>query len=230
MPPMQTWPFDVDTVTVTWGNVADGRGQSAPVVARITAVFTSESGAPLARILWGPTGFSYLPRTEALLAKPGVTRSAELPAVDQPGWFDPAGNAYSGWYYEVVLELGYGRELTVVTHRIQPVMGQATIALGELPDPTEVGKPTQVQVPAVLSVDGKTGHVTTAAGSAGGAGVEYAMPEPRATWTIPHKLGRRPVVSLYDDQGVEFDTDIVATASVVVVTFPEPTRGSAVLS
>lgn len=58
---------------------------------------------------------------------------------------------------------------------------------------------------------------------------EVEFPDPASTWTIPHNLGRRPGVSLYVNNE-PIDTDYEATDSLVVVTWPEPTAGSAVLT
>lgn len=50
-----------------------------------------------------------------------------------------------------------------------------------------------------------------------------------STWTIPHTLGRIPVVAVYVD-GHEVLADVSATDLAVTVTFPTPTAGTAVLT
>lgn len=62
-------------------------------------------------------------------------------------------------------------------------------------------------------------------------GTEYSQLSPLATWTVPvpATLGRRPNVTVYID-GEVVDTDISATSTQVVVTFPSPQTGTVVLS
>lgn len=52
---------------------------------------------------------------------------------------------------------------------------------------------------------------------------------PAATWTIPHTFGRLPVVATYLTTGEVVDTDLDADTTQVVLTFPAPTAGWAVL-
>lgn len=68
------------------------------------------------------------------------------------------------------------------------------------------------------------------AGDGSGA-FEYIQSTPLATWTIPVPLtmARRPNVDVYiADELV--DTDVTASTTQVVITFPSPQVGSAVLS
>jgi hypothetical protein len=64
---------------------------------------------------------------------------------------------------------------------------------------------------------------------AGGATVTHTQSTPLATWTIPHTLGRLPLVSVYV-AGSEVLADIDATSSSVTITFATPTSGVAVLA
>lgn len=58
----------------------------------------------------------------------------------------------------------------------------------------------------------------------------HVQSSPAATWTIPNTYARPVHVTLYDDDGVEFDTDVTVTSSFITLTFPAPTTGSVVLS
>jgi hypothetical protein len=60
-------------------------------------------------------------------------------------------------------------------------------------------------------------------------GLMHTQATPAATWTIPHLLGRLPVVATYLTSGEEVDTDLDATTDQVVITWPAPTAGWAVL-
>ncbi|GJE27935.1 hypothetical protein [Methylobacterium organophilum] len=67
--------------------------------------------------------------------------------------------------------------------------------------------------------------------SPGGSGAtERAQVTPAGTWIIPHGLGRRPIVTVYDTSGAEMLADVVATATTVTIVFAVPTAGSVVLA
>lgn len=52
-----------------------------------------------------------------------------------------------------------------------------------------------------------------------------------ATWTITHNLGQRPNVAVLDEDGNEVFADVDhASINQVVITFPTPFAGSAILS
>jgi hypothetical protein len=68
-------------------------------------------------------------------------------------------------------------------------------------------------------------------GEPGAEGVlpPFLFPTPIATWTIEHNLGRLPVVALYDASGHLQWVDPEVTESHVVVTWPFPVAGKAIL-
>lgn len=68
-------------------------------------------------------------------------------------------------------------------------------------------------------------------GLPGGSFYEHSQPTPAGTWTIPHNLGRRVHVSVFDASGTEVKTDVdQASVNTAVLTFGAPFSGSAVLS
>jgi hypothetical protein len=69
------------------------------------------------------------------------------------------------------------------------------------------------------------------AGAPGGSAYEHVQSTPAATWIITHNLGRFSHVSLLEDDGTEFEADVVhADINTVVVTFPSPHTGTAIVS
>ncbi len=81
----------------------------------------------------------------------------------------------------------------------------------------------------VLPVVGPQGP-PGASGISGTAGIEVPVTTPASTWLIPVTgFNRRPNVAIYVG-GEEVETDIVATSTLVTVTFPAPTAGTAVLT
>lgn len=69
------------------------------------------------------------------------------------------------------------------------------------------------------------------AGGGSGSDFVYNVPAnaPLGTWSILHPLGRIPIVQLYDLTGHPQIQDFVASESSVVVTWPYPVSGRAVM-
>lgn len=59
-------------------------------------------------------------------------------------------------------------------------------------------------------------------------GIIWDQSTPAATWTIQHSLGRNPDVTVYVDDEQVF-TDVEATSTHVVIVFPYPRAGVAIL-
>lgn len=60
-------------------------------------------------------------------------------------------------------------------------------------------------------------------------GVEFFQAQPSASWLIPHTFGRRPSITLYDENDREFLADVVGTSTTVLVELAYPMSGRAVL-
>lgn len=65
---------------------------------------------------------------------------------------------------------------------------------------------------------------------AGGSGIVWTQSTPSASWTIPHGLGRLPVVAVYDNAGNEILAEVFADSTHVAVIWPSAMTGSAVLT
>lgn len=89
---------------------------------------------------------------------------------------------------------------------------------------TVVELPPADPITVVLPVPGPRGP----AGTGAGGGLVHQQTTPSASWSIPHQLGRLPVVDLYV-AGELVEADVAADVSSVHVTFPTPTSGFAVL-
>lgn len=79
--------------------------------------------------------------------------------------------------------------------------------------------------PTMNALDARYGGVS------GDPGYEYVQASPLATWTIPVpvQMGRRPNVAVYV-AGEMVETDVTADSTQVILTFPEPVAGTAVLT
>lgn len=98
-----------------------------------------------------------------------------------------------------------------------PLPGNAPVAVG-----ATTGTPS-----AAIVERGPIGPEGPPGPPGANAGFEHTQSAPAATWIIPHALGRRPVVSVFDTAGNEIVTDIAATASVVSIAFAQATAGFA---
>lgn len=63
----------------------------------------------------------------------------------------------------------------------------------------------------------------------GSSGFVHTQNTPAATWIINHPLGRMPNIAVYI-AGELVDTDVVASTTVVTITFPLPAAGVAVIT
>jgi hypothetical protein len=73
-------------------------------------------------------------------------------------------------------------------------------------------------------------YTTNVTNGAGPQGFETTISVPAATWVIPHTLGRRPDVAVYDSAGMLMIADVQSSLLFTTVTFAVPTTGSVVLS
>ncbi len=67
-------------------------------------------------------------------------------------------------------------------------------------------------------------------GPTGASAYVHTQTTAAATWTIGHPIGRVPAVQVSLDSGETVDTDVSLSSTQVVITFPAPTSGVAVLT
>lgn len=80
--------------------------------------------------------------------------------------------------------------------------------------------------------EGGIGSGTGGQGTVIGGAIRYVHAVAAATWTFTHPLGRPPQVTVYVLDGdvlEEVETDVAATASQIVVTWPFPVAGELVV-
>lgn len=156
-------PTGVTTATVTIGRAGDFTGEEGVVKVEVTPNF----GGTANRLIWSATGwvFEAWKRTYPNTSGDGsATTTFELPHVDQDGWVSPDQEPFTGWSYTIkVTATAADKQKTTYTKVISPLVGQDNIDLDLLPD-AAAGTPTIGDVPAVLTVNGETGHVTVTGG------------------------------------------------------------------
>lgn len=104
--------------------------------------------------------------------------------------------------------------------KVKPVTRDSTPSLSAL-----TAAPRVTTVPRSTAVP-STVAVVTVAGS-----FAYAPPSPSATWTIPHTLGKYPVVTVVDPDGNQVWAEVrYDSLSQVTVLFGEAFLGIAYLS
>lgn len=147
-------PLDpgISQCTITYGVPKDFLGGD---------VTTSLQLIPTHDITWAATGAPVLAFASNRSATADVPGQFSVPHVDQSGFKDSGGNAFTNWAYTAIIryrsvETGETRE---VKKNFAPLVGQATIDLD-----TVVSGPISIPVTApaavVLSVDGATGIVS----------------------------------------------------------------------
>jgi hypothetical protein len=100
----------------------------------------------------------------------GVAAAIVLPHVDQDGFLDSAGNAYTGWFYTASISYEYeGQMINLPDRDFQVVAGQLFADLSQIV--WGIAEPAMVApIPTVTSIEGMTGAVTLA-----GLGVTAAL-------------------------------------------------------
>lgn len=153
------WPENMQTVTITMGSALDFFGDSKPAKVLAEPLLKTQSG----RIIWAATGQPIVLGDKEFSGLQDQEISFEIPNPDQPGFVDSAGNSIRGWAYRMTITVNNKRW----TQTVQPIAGQMTIDLDLVTDeiPAEVEHGT---VPAVTSVNGKTGAVIISTGGTGG--------------------------------------------------------------
>ena len=141
-------PNSIAQVQVTWGGFLTHGGATVPVrvtIAPSQTVTHVDTGTVLTKLSFsGDNGGTY------------------LPATDQPGFIDSAGDGITGWHYVITLRVGEGRDAYEVAKVIQPTTAMSVIDLDLVPEQNPVDPPVVV-VSGVTSVNGQTGVVTLTA-------------------------------------------------------------------
>lgn len=158
------FPAGVQTCVLTAGRYFNATGVDYATSVSVTPTFGSAE-----MITWGATGESMLSTKISDSETAGNVWSIEVPVVNQAGWVDPSGNAFTMWAYQVTITAG---DKTVVKS-VQPLVGQSTIDIDLIPGGAN-GTPSTTPLAVVTSVAGLTGPVSVAqliaAGLGGGGG------------------------------------------------------------
>lgn len=148
------YPAGVATATLTFSNPGTFTGGSADLVT-MTMVATSS-------VTWSSTGEPIDNFAEIVKPGQGLPGSLTAPLVDQAGFIDGTGNAFSMWAYQLTRRASFGGQVKVITKNWQPIAGQVTIDFDDLPG-GPIGLPVSVPIPPVTSVAGLVGAVDGAA-------------------------------------------------------------------
>ena len=196
-------------------DLPDGSSTSSPVVVEATQTGIRASGA----VVTFPTTLSFSIASAAdviQLAAPPAGHAWKLTVRRQ------ASTRYGGF---VTPTGGATLESRLVTWTDAP-----TVAWADL---TDVDPATLAPAAAPAAWDAQLAALQA---QVAGIGVgndpafQYAQTVPSAQWTISHTFGRRPDVNVYLTTGERVITDVTASTTQVVITFPTPTAGYAVLT
>jgi hypothetical protein len=146
-----TYPDGVSLSTLTFSNPITFLGNAA--------TRTEVTIAPSASVVWGQTGQPIDATAELVSPGDGLSGSLMAPHVDQDGFLDQDGNAFTGWAYLVTRRAFFGSvPAQQVQKTWQPLVGQDVVDFDLLPG-GPVGEPVSAPVIPVTSVAGETGVV-----------------------------------------------------------------------
>lgn len=113
-----------------------------------------------ASLIWAPTGTPITNFDESLDLDEGQALEILLPHVDQPGFEDGNGNAFTGWFYTVTVTYEKdGQIRSFPTRDFQVLIGQDDVDLALVPS-GESYVPEVAPILPVTSLNGRTGAVT----------------------------------------------------------------------
>lgn len=159
---MPTFPVGVETCQIIYGKGISPTGNAQKAQLQVDLILGGSAQA----VVWEGDGTPLLKLVDTFTSAAGETGAAIVPVVDQAGWLDGAGDAFSMWAYRLTERVG---NVTRVKY-VQPVAGQTSIDFDMIPD-GNVGLPISAPVVPVTSVNGLTGAVTVeGATNAGVAG------------------------------------------------------------
>jgi len=145
-----TYPAGVQLSTLTFSNPTTFLGNQAT---RTEVTVQASSG-----VVWAATGEPIDDFSETVAPNAGLPGFLTVPFVDQPGFTDQSGNAFTMWAYTVTRRTFFGASMKVVQKNWQPVMGQSTMDFDNLPG-GNIGLPVSAPIVPVTSVAGETGVV-----------------------------------------------------------------------
>lgn len=150
-------PAGITTCVVSAGAPLDFAGVGGTINLTITPIL----GGNANNITWSATGQPLVAFSMSATADAGTAAQVVVPHVDQPGFINGSGDAATGWSYRASITFtGANRQKITWTKNFQVLQGQTSIDLDLVPDGS-ITSPTSAPLPAVLSVNGQTGEVTT---------------------------------------------------------------------
>lgn len=153
------YPVGVSVATAKIGTSIDLAGDPVSLSARVTLVL----GGNAKRITHQESGTTWVAGSRVYQDDGTGIVTFTVPHVDQAGFVDGAGNAVTMWAYHVKVTARMSDRSTQEWDTpFQPVMGQTDIDLDLVRDGS-ITAPVSAPVPAVTSVNGKTGAVTVEA-------------------------------------------------------------------
>lgn len=144
------YPAGVQTSTLTFSNPITFLGNEA--------TRTELTVQPTAGVVWTATGMPIDDFAEVVNPGAGMPGSLTAPFVDQEGFTDGAGNAFTMWAYVVTRKTFFGSSSKTVKKAWAPVIGQSTVDFDNLPGGS-VGLPVSAPPVPVTSVAGLAGVV-----------------------------------------------------------------------
>jgi hypothetical protein len=152
------FPVGMQTCVVTFGTSLSWSGQAAAMQIQVE---------PTHDLVWASTGQPLIAFAETVTVAAGIPGQIILPVTNQSGFINAAGQAFTGWAYQITITYSFGNQTHRSVKSIQPLVGQTLIDLDMVPEGT-ITAGVAATIPPVISVNGQTGAVVVS----GGAGLD----------------------------------------------------------
>ncbi|MEJ1195090.1 SGNH/GDSL hydrolase family protein [Pseudarthrobacter sp. CCNWLW207] len=132
-----------------------------PLTATGKDVVTKVTVKPTSRVIWAATGQPLPEFSDSFTAEAGQLGQFQVPAVDQPGFIDSAGNAVTDFAYQISASWEYANERPINWNKnLKPLQGQSGVIDLDLVPDGPVSIPVTAPTAAMLGFNGRTGFVT----------------------------------------------------------------------
>lgn len=153
------FPDGVSTCTLTAGSaLMMAGGEPLPLTLTVTPVY---GVVGTDSITHAASGQPLLAFAKTVTVEAGMVAQVVVPHVDQSGFINGAGDAYTMWSYRCEIIPSGPTGKTKVVKNVQPLVGQSNIDLDNLPDGS-ITSPTSAPTATVTSVVNETGAVSKA--------------------------------------------------------------------
>lgn len=124
-------------------------------------VVTKLTVKPTSRVIWAATGQPLPEFSDSFTAEAGQLGQFQVPAINQPGFIDSAGNEVTDFAYQINASWEFANERPITwSKNIKPLLEQTGVIDLDLVPDGPVSIPVTAPTAAMLGFNGRTGFVT----------------------------------------------------------------------